>query len=668
MKRIFIGIFLGFILALIPTKSLGQWVDAERQELAIRNLLQNSNPGFENGLATWVASGGSTAKVTSGSNLLDDKASMTWDASASGDWIRSQLVTIPNGLKGRNGLARIKTMVPSGTATTLIQVYDGTNVIAQASMASTTTPSFQDVNFIFPSSGSIAIRAYAQANEPLTVFDSAFIGDAVNYLNVAQASFFGAANWIAVANCTWDVSSTSFSNYSADTDCTTPTGSNLEGFASAPGTKIPAIVFSSMGPGRYYIVATGIFLKAGTTSSSRACWRFSDGTNTSQSSCVQPSATTTQAGTGSVIGELNYTTSQSNVTIQLQGLTDGAAESAQIVNNSNATTNTGLKISVYKFPSSTQLAQKPDAINWRVDANISGANPSLGTSTVSSYTEITDTGLTLTQNTGSDTTQIACASGTASTGTTCSSAESVGIAFNIPWAGSYRACTGFTHRISLGAGGSVDAYFQIVETTNTSSGVTQTGKTRFGSSLTVASTGQNKPIFFCSDFYFSSAGQKTLRLEYTQTTGATVSLDDLLIDGSSGAAGDRDLHWIVTPLNGQAQAAPIVNSVTSSYSGSTRIERYKIGTTTSCTISSTSDTGASGANAGTGRCAITFGTPFSSAPTCTPVVNYTGTGVFTAIIDTSTAAPTTTTVNIGSINAGAYSTSDGFHMICMGPR
>lgn len=187
-----------------------------------------------------------------------------------------------------------------------------------------------------------------------------------------------------------------------------------------------------------------------------------------------------------------------------------------------------------------------------VDANIAGANASLGTAAQSSYTEITNSSLSLTNNSGSDlSVQIACSSGTASSGTTCTSDESIGIAFTIPEAGSYQACASFTHFFAINtAPAGVWSTFQIIETPNTSATITQEGKSRITSgnyfqAMTGVQHDFNIPVRLCGTFVFSSTGQKTLRVMYEQTinTGSPLA-NNIRADGSS-SQGQNDIHWEV---------------------------------------------------------------------------------------------------------------------------
>jgi len=161
------------------------------------------------------------------------------------------------------------------------------------------------------------------------------------------ASFVGSIRYASTAACTWSrtgAGSNSFANFSADTDCPTPT---VKGNVSAPGTKIPAITLpAGMGPGRYVFKAIGGFYKSGTVSSSVA-FRFSDGTNSSTGSGVYVSSTI--SGFSPVIdGEITYNTSLSSATtVNVQGLTDSTSNAVSIDVQSGGV---DFEIQVYRYP------------------------------------------------------------------------------------------------------------------------------------------------------------------------------------------------------------------------------------------------------------------------------------------------------------------------------
>lgn len=194
---------------------------------------------------------------------------------------------------------------------------------------------------------------------------------------------------------------------------------------------------------------------------------------------------------------------------------------------------------------------------WRVDANISGASPSLGTSAQTAYVGITDAGLTLTNNTGTgvQTAQVPCSSTNAPSGTTCSAgSESIGVSFTLPNINhDVIACVSFTHFSSIGASSAAESIFQIVETPTNAQTISQEGRGRVESRNDVggAMTGaklEGFPHRVCGTFTFASAGQKVLRLFYEQAVSGTVNSSGIYADAAANQ-GQRDIHWEVYPIN-----------------------------------------------------------------------------------------------------------------------
>ncbi|MGE3974333.1 MAG: hypothetical protein AB7F59_07410 [Bdellovibrionales bacterium] len=187
---------------------------------------------------------------------------------------------------------------------------------------------------------------------------------------------------------------------------------------------------------------------------------------------------------------------------------------------------------------------------WFIDANINDSslgNISLGTADVSSYTGMSNSTLEMTLNGDSATALIPCSSTNDSTGLTCAAGdESVGVAFEIPFPGTYRACVSFTHNIDTGAGGSAGTVFQIVETPNASQSISATGNTRIDDTYAVANSTHQTPFQVCGAFRFTTTGKKTLRLFYVQDTNGTVTNSSLLTDEGLG---NRDIHWEVYKIN-----------------------------------------------------------------------------------------------------------------------
>lgn len=191
---------------------------------------------------------------------------------------------------------------------------------------------------------------------------------------------------------------------------------------------------------------------------------------------------------------------------------------------------------------------------WRVEANISGGSVSLGTSSVSTYTGIEDTSLTLSNASGALAAQIPCSSTNSPSGTTCAAGnESVGVAFSLPNAGVVQACVYFSHHVQTGtsAGNGTDSAFQIVETPTNAQTISQNTNGRMNTkSRTVAALANltTMPVSICTPVTFSSSGTKVLRLFFEQLVDGAIAASYLAADASS-SVGQRDIYWSVTPLN-----------------------------------------------------------------------------------------------------------------------
>jgi hypothetical protein len=206
-----------------------------------------------------------------------------------------------------------------------------------------------------------------------------------------------------------------------------------------------------------------------------------------------------------------------------------------------------------------------DKQGWRIDANIGGANTSMLSTDVTSYTEITDAGLDLVLGAGSATAEIPCSSTNPSTGLTCAAgSESIGIAFSPPTQGTYDVCFAYTHLVDVNTGGTVYATHQLVETPNNAQTILQEGSDRTTSGHTGNGTRIENfyPKRTCGTFTFSDTSKKTIRLMYEQETGGSINSNQLLIDRGA-AFGNRDLDITVRRRVEFADAVKFTNLVTS---------------------------------------------------------------------------------------------------------
>jgi len=172
-----------------PLLTVAQLTNQQSQFVTPENILDN--PGFQNGKTKWAVSTGSWSVAGSG---LDNYAS--WDASASTQTFCSDLKTVPDRLKGKNGAALLNVSVPSGTATHKIEVRDGSaNILAPDDIFSNDQAVNNIVNFIFPTSGTVRVCLVAQADEPAVRVYNGIIADAT-HLNIGNASVI--SGWTTV--------------------------------------------------------------------------------------------------------------------------------------------------------------------------------------------------------------------------------------------------------------------------------------------------------------------------------------------------------------------------------------------------------------------------------------------------------------------------------------
>jgi hypothetical protein len=390
---------------------------------------------------------------------------------------------------------------------------------------------------------------------------------------------------------------------------------------TAVGATSHQITVNNMPPGRYEITINALFYAGAVGTGVDANFRLHDGTSALNGRTL---TNDTRAFVDNfVTAVVTYTTAGTR-TFKVQSSDSGTATPGIY----NATTGRQIVWTVKRFPSSSEVAYRPDQVAWRVDANISGANPDLGSSDQTSYIGITNGSLTLTNNTGNNvlTAQIPCSTTNAPSGTTCSSGdESIGVSFNLPVAGDVLACVSFGHGLLVGASGIINTTFQLVETPTNAQTILQEGKSTLPS-LANNDVGVNNPIRLCGNFTFASAGQKVIRLMYEQDITTPITTNILLADGNVNL-GQRSIHWEVYPLNYSTPAPLLVNSVTSSNSGLTRVEHVRFGgasepsacTSTPCTVYASSGSAITGVTRGSaGLYSVGFAAgAFTSGPTCT---------------------------------------------------
>ncbi len=631
--------------------------DVDKAQIAPEFVLDN--PAFQNGKVRWAPSTGSWSIAGTG---LDSYA--LWDASASTQTFCSSLKAVPERIKGKNGLGYLNVAVPSGAATHLVYVSDGTNRISNVvPVFSSTAPVRNSVNFIWPSSGSVRICLEAQADEPAVRIYSGFLGDATNLTNVSQATLIGSAIIPGTASCDWTRTNTAFGPFGTVAACPGPTvlQNPGPGIIQTTDANLPRFTVNSLPPGTYQVRMIGY---AGGSTAGGFLLRINDGTNSSLTGFANANTGATQF---TADGIFTYT-SAGDRTFELQGLATTGT-----INLFNANTSYQVSFQIYRFPSTAEQVFAADTVAWKLDLNIAGAtSPSLGTSDQTSYIAMNSSDLAMTVNTdkGSAPAGISCSSTNDNTvgSTTCSAgSEELGFVANFPRAGLVEVCHAFTHRVSTGTSGTVFAAFQVVRTANGSQTIAEEGDSRINSTMASQNTSIGYPVHICGTFQIPAAAKHTIRLMYEQDVTATVSVNSIITDGDANI-GQRDVRITARYID-QSMPAPLIrNSVVTSSSGVTASE-YAIAQVTgasACQVNSQSGTWIASAAASSSNCTLTLtaGT-FSAAPTCTATAtNSTATSTAVRFVG----APSASTV-VFQIFDTAFSTGNGVaHIHCMGPK
>ena len=614
--------------------------DLDKADLYNQNYIRNG--GFESNVAGWSVSGGTLAFVTSGSNLLIGKGTATWDSSAAAQTLSSTALTVPNGLKGRNGEASCLVNVPSGLGTHKLQVYNGSSVLSEQSISPVNGPQKIVATFSFPTSGTVRSRLISVAsNEPLIAADDCFIGQ---NSNLAQTGII--TDWIQYTPTGTFVSNVAYEGrwrrvgsdmeidvqvtFTATTDGTAfglniPNGYTIDVAKLGSSPTVKTLVGS--GTAEDFGVATYALRPA-----------YSSATQIKLSALEAPAANVTIGGDVSNVSPINF--------------------------NLNDKIDFSVKVPIVGW--SMESAIRPESVGWRIDAKIAGANSTLNAATNLTFTGIENAGLTLTNNLVGNTAaaEIPCSSTNPSTGTTCAVGnESIGVAFTIPKAGDYLACVNYHAYLQVTTGDIQDT-FKIVETPNNAQTILQEGSATLKSSNNAASSALTFPNRLCASLNFSSTGKKTLRLFHASTITATIGAHELL----------ETTSWEVISLYPSVSIPQLVGTVSTSSGFQERLERIRFGgstpvtncTSSPCTIYSQSgDWVSSVTRSGAGSYSVNIPSgKFSETPTCVVDSRDVGTGGRGCYVIPESASSTAIPVEctIGSSGDAAVG------LICMGKR
>ena len=610
--------------------------DVDKAMVWPKNVLPNG--GFENGRQGWTVSGGTLATVTSGSNLLTGTVSATWDSNGAAQTMRTASIAIPKGLYGKNGVLACKTQVPSGTATTTMNVDDGTNDLATArTIQTTTTPVYNYLNFIFPSSGNIRITfTSVAADEPTIVFDDCFLGDAeeVNLTNISQAVFIGSAYFAPTTNCQWTTTSASIAAFGTDTDCPGPTVSSNPG----PGTiqttdaNLPQITVNNLPPGTYRVVVSAF---AGqTVGAANPVFALSDGAITVGRGYGASAVGT--SGQVAVEGVFTYT-STANRTFALY-----ASVNSGTLNLYNVSSNIETWFHVYRMPTTSEQAYRPSTI------------PFLWTGYHDSTCSWAYSATTLASPSG-DASCALVTSYSANAGTITTAAESgnaqPGLVFTAPNVGVYEVC----------------ASFVVTATNDRAAGFILTNgvsnSTSYAEAVLTIHNTYIDTLSLCG-WYVATSANTTF---YPFIRG-DASSSSMTIAANTTYSNNKGVDWQIRFLSQNIPSPLLTGSVTSSSTGAVRSEVANINCDAGSAITSQLGSWVSSiGNISGGACTVTLSSgAFSAAPYCvaTPNAAFASTGL---ILSAASASATSVSVDCEDDASGACSAFDA-NLLCFGSK
>lgn len=590
----------------------------------IKTLIETGNgniltdPGFEASTLTWT-SGGAGLPTTTSQNAIavgTGLKGLWFQTGLAAEWTRSPQVTIPVGLRGKNGTVSCNIKNVDGTANTYtLEAIDGSAVNVSTPVTitnSTTTFAETKTNFIFPASGTIGIEIRSVgATEPTVYIDDCKISLADNIGTVAQAILYGVVK-VTACSASWQkvAAGSTLVGYTASTSCSYATEGNAVADTTFGSTQLPAIKFSSMPAGDYRIEYEGTIGPNGTGGTIQTN-QFTDGTTTAReiSTVVEASVATGQAS--GISQSFSYTTPKSNVTWQLFSAVSDA-------NNTQVfgTTAKPAVIKVWYFPSSSQQAVSSAQADYDWTAY---------TPTFTGFGTVTSPECFHSRNTSNLLVRCKFTSGTA---------------------------TAVEARISLPSG------LTSADTTKIPS-LSNSG----GIAVRDINTNEYYPILIEPSVSYVTFGMGSATgSSFVKQNGSAIIV-----------SGNKFSFTASIPIQGWSanQRAPtLIGSVTSNSSGAERIERAYFTNGGSCAVSTQSGSWVTSVgDPGAGRCTVNFSTStWSAAPTCTCSVSGTsGDGnKFCSINVTPTTSTLETQTNIISTSASGFDLP--FSLICIGPR
>jgi len=571
--------YLIYLLLALPALAFGTLNEVDKQLLAAKNLLRNG--GFENGKAGISKTGSGTMSLsTTSANVISGKVSLDWDPSAADEYLNIGTSTYYRWDRqaGKNGVAVCS--LKGAYSEYTMQIYDGTNVIAEQVLSSASTSAQTQkyyLNFVFPTtetdtSVSATLRLKSTANAVSVKVDDCWLGDA-SEMNISGMTTV-VTDWTS-----YTPTFTGFGTVSLVSAHYKIVGDTLKvkGFFKA-GTAAAASPTISL-PSGYTINSAKT---SGSKTSVFGTWTIAD-TNTSQlpNSARGPYPVTWKSGqTDAVllVQRVDYNNDGTDLMYQEQNyssMTNFASNGGHVV-----------EFEVPINGTNTQSAYRPDAManSWSGyhDNTCSWArtNTAYGDPTADAtcaLSELTNTNF-----------------GTVSTYTVTNAMP--GIVFTPKKVGKYYICA-----VTQAAGAANSAVIGLRLTDGTNVIASQLNK------LPASASSDLYSFTLCGIYNATSISSATLRIE-GKASSSSVTI--------SGNATDHAIVWSIFAIDQQLPAPLLVNSVVSKYSGVMGTEHAEINCDASSSLTSNPGSWLSSiGNRSTASCALTIASGvFSATP------------------------------------------------------
>ena len=605
------------------------------------------NGGAEDGTGNWTNSGGTFTQQSYTNSTEDNTKFFRFVATASGQYVETDLTTFPDFIAG-GCMADVKYI--QGDNVFILKVIDQVPAeISTGNLADLTdwlkgpTQSLD-----CPTQGKLRIESTAAGTID---FDDAYLGSNKNINPVGKsAHFVGSLQWQSTTGCAWLSAATSWSGFAADAQCDDLIRSavgNVTSNLTVDGGdgQYPEIKIGNIKKGHIRVVSTGAYYKDNAPATNGCSYRFSDGTSTTNGN-YQTGNTTSATSDGQIIGEFDYSSDQGELTYSIQVYSESGANCHVFSETAFRT----LKISVYHFPNDneTQEAFTPEQADFFIDVSIGGADPIMGTSVPSHPS------LDMVLNKGSA--KITCSGSNPSTGLTCAAgSEQVGLEFNAPVSGKYKACFQ-TYIDSI----SSDAYWRLVYTQNSSDTEIQEGKT-IGAHETNSGSIERSAFRTCAFFDVSSTGPTSFKFKSKVNSGSPKIIAD-----RNGVTLLRDINITVELVSHNVSRPIIQNMVDTSVGSGARMESCAIlNTGTPTTNNSLCDSWVdSFTDNGVGDIDINFKAGiWSEIPVCTNAMNSSGVGFGVNLFNT-----TLTEVRLRTFSQVPTLIDEKVNITCIGAR